>query len=68
MALRQPLDVESREKLAELTKVMSERQVRALVGNLSPEAFARAIAGLPIQRGSTELIRAGLARHEGKAA
>ena len=68
MALRQSLDTESREKLAELARKMPERQVRHLVGDLSPEAFARAIAGLPIQGGTAALIRAGLARKNGKAA
>lgn len=68
MALRQPLDIESREKLAELTKRLPEREVRELVGDLSPEAFARALAGLPIQRGSISLIHEGIARQNGEAA
>jgi hypothetical protein len=68
MALRQPLDSESREKLAELTRSMPERQVRELVGDIASETLARALGGLPIQRGSAELIRTGLARNSGKAA
>ena len=65
MARRQPLDLALREKLAELLRQMSERQVRLLVGGLSPEAFARAIAGLPIQRGTVALIRTGIAKSLG---
>jgi len=68
MALRRPLDIESREKLAELTKNKPEREVRELMGGLSPEAFARAIAGLPIQRGTISLIHTGLAALPGEAA
>ncbi|HKY37130.1 MAG TPA: hypothetical protein VJN18_14395 [Polyangiaceae bacterium] len=68
MALRAPLDQESREKLAQLTRVMSEREARLVVGDLSPEAFARSLAGLPVTRGTCEQIRAGLARHGGQAA
>jgi len=68
MTLRQSLDLESREKLAELARKMPERQVRSIVGDLSPEAFARAIAGLPVQRGTIALIKTGLARLNPKAA
>lgn len=68
MALRQPLDQESRQKLAELAHALPEREARHVVGDLSPEAFARAIAGLPVQRGTAEQIRAGLARYGGQAA
>ena len=68
MALRQPLDIESREKLAELTKSLPEHEVRRLVGDLSPEAFARALAGLPVQRGTHLMIKDGLARAAEKAA
>lgn len=68
MALRQALDSESRKKLAELTRNMPGREVRKLVGDIASETLARAIAGMPIQRGSAELIRAGLARNSGKAA
>jgi hypothetical protein len=68
MALRQPLDFESREKLAELVKAMPEREVRRLVGDIASETLARALGGLPVQRGSAELIRSGIARHSEKAA
>lgn len=68
MALRIPLDTDSREKLADLTRRMSEHEVRQLVGDLSPEAFARALAGLPIMRGTHLMIRDGLARAAEKAA
>lgn len=68
MALRQPLDLESREKLAELARTLPEREARRVIGDLSPEAFARALGGLTITRGSAEQIRAGLARHGGRAA
>jgi hypothetical protein len=68
MALRQPLDSISREKLGELARTLTEREARRIVGDLSPEAFARAIAGLPIQRGTVAQIQAGLARREGQAA
>jgi len=51
MALRQPLDLETREKLAELVKSKSEREVRQLVGDIASETLARALGGLPIQRG-----------------
>lgn len=61
MTLRQSLDLESREKLAELVRQMPECQVRRLVGGLSPEALARALAGLPVQRGTIALIRSGIA-------
>jgi hypothetical protein len=68
MALRQPLDTNSREKLAELARALPEREARHVVGDLSPEAFARAIAGLPIQRGTAAQIQAGLARRGERAA
>jgi hypothetical protein len=68
MALRQPLDAETRAKLAELVKIMPEREARGVVGDIASETLARALGGLPIQRGSAELIRTGLARQEGKAA
>lgn len=68
MALRQPLDAISREKLAELARAFPEREARHIVGDLSPEAFARALGGLTVTRGTAEQIRAGLARHGGKAA
>lgn len=68
MALRQPLDIESRDKLAELVRTMPEREVRRVVGDIASETMARALGGLPIQRGSAELIRAGLARKSGEAA
>jgi hypothetical protein len=62
LALRQPLDLESRAKLAELVKARGERETLSLVGDIASETMARALAGLPIQRGSAELIRSGLAR------
>lgn len=68
MAIRTPLDTDSREKLAELTRRMPETEVRQLVGDLSPEAFARALAGLPVMRGTHLMIRDGLARAAEKAA
>ena len=68
MALRQALDLESREKLADLTRQLPERQVRKIVGDLSPEAFARAIAGLPVQRGTIAQIKNGLANQLQKVA
>lgn len=68
MAVRIPLDSDSREKLAELTRRMSEHEVRQLVGDLSPEAFARALAGLPVMRGTHLMIKEGLARAAEKAA
>lgn len=68
MALRQPLDLETRSKLAELVKAMPEREVRRVVGDIASETLARALGGLPVQRGSAELIRTGIARHENKAA
>lgn len=68
MALRSPLDSDSREKLAQLTQRMPETEVRQLVGDLSPEAFARALAGLPIQRGTHLMIKDGLTRAAEKAA
>ena len=68
MALRQPLDTETRGKLAALARSMPERQARRTVGDLSAEAFARALAGLPIQRGTAALIRESLAKEAGKAA
>lgn len=68
MAIRTPLDTDSREKLAELTRRMPETEVRHLVGDLSPEAFARALAGLPVMRGTHLMIRDGLARAAEKAA
>lgn len=68
MALRQPLDQDSRAKLAELTRTLTEREARRVVGDLSAEAFARAVGGLTVTRGTAEQIRAGLARHENKAA
>ncbi len=62
MARREPLDLESRAKLAELVRARGERETLSIVGGLASETMARALAGLPIQRGSAELIRAGLAR------
>jgi len=68
MALRQPLDQNSREKLAELARQLSEREARRVVGDLSAEAFARALGGLTVTRGTAEQIRTGLARYGGQAA
>ena len=68
MALRAPLDAETREKLATLARLMPEREARRVVGDLSAEAFSRALAGQTITRGSAEQIRSGLARHDGRAA
>jgi hypothetical protein len=68
MALRLPLDSDIRAKLAELTTKLPESKVRRLVGDLSPEAFARALAGLPVQRGTVLMIQDGLARMAKKAA
>lgn len=64
MAVRIPLPDSDREKLAELTRKMPEGEVRQLVGDLSPEAFARALAGLPVMRGTHLMIKEGLARAE----
>jgi hypothetical protein len=48
---------------------MPEREVRdGVLGGLSPEAYARALAGLTITRGTCAQIEAGIARHESKAA
>jgi hypothetical protein len=68
MALRQPLDEVSRAKLAQLTRAMPESEARRIVGDLSPEAFARALAGLPVTRGTCAQIQAGLERNSGSAA
>jgi hypothetical protein len=62
MALRKPLDVDTRAKLAELLKTKSEREMCTLLGGISSETLARGLAGLPIQLGSAELFRAGVAR------
>lgn len=68
MALRQPLDSISREKLLNLARVLPEKAVREAIGGLSPEAYARALAGLTVTRGTIAQIQAGLARHESEAA
>jgi hypothetical protein len=68
MALRQPLDNETREKLAAMVKTMPEREVRRLVGDIASETLARALGGLVLQRGTTELIRSSLARLASEAA
>lgn len=68
MALRQPLDPETHKKLAALARSLPERQVREVIGGLSPEAYARALAGLSVTRGTIAQIQAGLAQHEAKAA
>lgn len=64
MAIRAPLPESDRTKLAELTRKMPESEVRRLVGDLSPEAFCRALAGLPVMRGTHLMIQEGLARAE----
>jgi hypothetical protein len=68
MAIRQNLDNESREKLAEMIRTLPEREVRERLGGLASETLARAIAGMALQRGTIALIHASLAVHDGKAA
>jgi hypothetical protein len=68
MAIRQSLDSESREKLAELVRALPEREVRQRLGGIAFETVTRALAGLPVQRGTIALVRAGLAQSGGQAA
>ena len=62
---RQPLDEETRAELAALTRKLGERQARELLGNLHPEAHARALAGLPVHQGTRLIITSGLASWKG---
>ena len=68
MARRQPLDPETHAQLARLTAELPERQILERL-SLTPEAFARALALLPIQAGTRALIKNGLEAHsDGRAA
>jgi hypothetical protein len=68
MAIRQTLDTESREKLAELARTLPEREVRERLGGIASETLARAIAGMALQRGTIALVRECLAKNSVKAA
>lgn len=68
MSLRQPLDTKSREQITEMLRQLPEREVRERVGGISPESFARAVGGLPINRGTAHLIRSELAKQPSAAA
>lgn len=67
MAIRQTLDTESREKVAELVRTLPEREVRQRLGGVASETLARAIAGMALQRGTIALLRSCL-QNDGKAA
>lgn len=64
MSLRAPLDEKTRSELLKLSRELGERQARELTG-LSPEAYARALAGLNVQRGTEALVKSALERRPG---
>jgi hypothetical protein len=69
MARRQVIDKETHHELVELTRELGEQEARRALGDLSPEAFARAHARLPQQVGTLLTIRTAIqARKSGRAA
>ena len=56
------LPPEERQVLQQLVDNVGEVRALAIV-NVSREALARALAGLPVRRGTLSLVRSGLAAH-----
>lgn len=67
MAARQILDPETHERVIEIHNTLGEKEARRFLGNLSPEAYARAYARLTQQWATVELIRARAATWKGGA-
>ena len=62
-----PLDEKTRSELLTISRELGERRARELVG-LSPEAYARALGGLNVQRGTHALVRSALDQRRGAVA
>ena len=61
MAARTILDDETHQRVLELHQKVGENEARRLLGDLSPECYARTLARLTQQTGTLELIRARVA-------
>ena len=61
MSRRIPIDLRTHHQLVALHELLGERECRRMLGDLSPEAYARALARLPQQQGTLALIRQKLA-------
>lgn len=60
MAARQIIDEETHAGLVQLHVAVGEKQARRILGDLSPEAYARALARLTQHAATVELVRARL--------
>lgn len=61
MAARKTLDPATHQGVLELNKVLGEAEARKVLGNISPETYARALGGLTQQAATLEVIKTRLA-------